>query len=109
MGSAEVRVANGKRVSGRLRVPPSKSVTQRYLALALLSGQPVTLEHPLVADDSRRFLAAMRALGWQTVEEADRFELAPGVLPTEAGIDCGHNGTMLRFLVAALATLPGEC
>ncbi|MGB6364307.1 MAG: 3-phosphoshikimate 1-carboxyvinyltransferase [Thermoanaerobaculia bacterium] len=108
MGTGAHRVASGKRVSGSLRVPPSKSVTQRYLALALLSRRPVTLEHPLVADDTRQFLAAMRALGWQTVEEAERFELTPGVLPTEAGIDCGHNGTMLRFLVAALATLPGE-
>jgi 3-phosphoshikimate 1-carboxyvinyltransferase len=50
----------------------------------------------------------MRALGWQTFEEVDRVELTPGSLPPRAEIDCGHNGTMLRFLVAALATLPGE-
>jgi 3-phosphoshikimate 1-carboxyvinyltransferase len=108
MGTAELRVPSGKRVSGTLRVPPSKSITQRYLALALLSGQPVTLECPLVADDSHRFLSAMRALGWQTVEGPDQVELAAGSRPPRADIDCGHNGTMLRFLVAALTTLPGD-
>jgi 3-phosphoshikimate 1-carboxyvinyltransferase len=108
MGSGEVRVASGKRVSGSLRVPPSKSVTQRYLALALLSRQPVILEHPLVAEDTRRFLAAMRALGWQTLEQADRVELVPGTMPPRAEIDCGDNGTMLRFLMPALATLSGD-
>lgn len=108
MGSGEIRVASGKRVSGTLRVPPSKSVTQRYLALALLSRQPVTLEHPLVAEDTRGFLAALRALGWQTQEEFEGVELIPGSLPPRAEIDCGHNGTMLRFLTAALATLPGR-
>jgi 5-enolpyruvylshikimate-3-phosphate synthase len=40
MDSTELRVASGKRVSGTLRVPPSKSVTQRYLTLALLSRHP---------------------------------------------------------------------
>lgn len=107
MGSRVWRVASGKLVSGTLRVPPSKSVTQRYLTLALLSRQPVALEHPLMAEDTGRFLAAMRTLGWRTVESESEVGLLPGSTPPRAEIDCGHNGTMFRFLVAVLATLPG--
>jgi 3-phosphoshikimate 1-carboxyvinyltransferase len=106
----------GRRARGRLRVPPSKSLTHRYLNLALLARQPLVVEQPLLAEDTRLFLAALERCGW-TVEEQPRQEevrLVPGSPSPAAGpgqereIFCGNAGTILRFLIASLAVLPGR-
>ncbi|HVR97298.1 MAG TPA: 3-phosphoshikimate 1-carboxyvinyltransferase [Thermoanaerobaculia bacterium] len=96
-------------MSGRIRVPPSKSVTHRYLNLALLARQPLTIERPLLAEDTRLFLAALGHLGFQVEEGAEevRLELA-GHSEGEIEVFCGNAGTMLRFLVASLAAVPGR-
>ncbi len=99
----------GVRASGRVRVPPSKSVTHRYLNLALLARQPLTIERPLFAEDTRLFLAALGRLGFRVEEglEEARLELADP--PSgEVEVFCGNAGTMLRFLVASLAAVPGR-
>lgn len=99
----------GRRVAGAVRPPPSKSVTHRACNLALLAGRPVTLVRPLVAEDSELFLAALAALGFTVERVEDRVALAPPrAWPTAASLFCGNAGTMLRFLLAALATLPGR-
>lgn len=110
-------VPSGGRVFGRLRVPSSKSLSHRCFNLALLAGGPITIERPLFAEDTRLFLEALERCGFQVEEgepqglEAVRLE--PGGGPdTVAGEDveifCGNAGTMLRFLVATLAVLPGS-
>ncbi len=89
-------------------MPPSKSVTQRYLNLALLAGGPAELQRPLYSEDTRNFLTAIEALGWRVDERPDSVSLGPGAWPREASIWCGHGGTMLRFLTASLCTIPGD-
>ncbi|HKI85806.1 MAG TPA: 3-phosphoshikimate 1-carboxyvinyltransferase [Thermoanaerobaculia bacterium] len=104
-----VTVPSGGIVSGRLRVPPSKSYTLRYLNLALLAARPVEVRHPLAADDPERFLAALETLGWSVERGDEAVRLAPPVEPVdEAMIDCGDCGTMFRLLAASLTTLPGR-
>ncbi|HVT15744.1 MAG TPA: 3-phosphoshikimate 1-carboxyvinyltransferase [Thermoanaerobaculia bacterium] len=109
------RLPVGSRVHGRLDVPPSKSLTHRYFNLALLSGAPVIIERPLLAEDTRLFLAALERCGLRVEEGPDEVRLAPAgaaavalSAPCEVEIFCGNAGTMLRFLVAALAALPGR-
>jgi 3-phosphoshikimate 1-carboxyvinyltransferase len=102
-------VPSGRRVRGRLRVPPSKSLTHRYLNLALLSGAPLVIERPLLAEDTRLFLAALGRCGLRMEEDAEAVRLEPGSPPAEeVEIFCGNAGTMLRFLVATLAVVPGR-
>jgi 3-phosphoshikimate 1-carboxyvinyltransferase len=102
-------VPSGRRTRGRLRVPPSKSLTHRYLNLALLSGAPVVIERPLFAEDTRLFLAALGRCGFQVEEAGEDVRLAPGARPEgEVEIFCGNAGTMLRFLVATLTVVPGR-
>jgi len=98
----------GRRASGRLRVPPSKSVTNRYLALALLARRPVVLDHPLDSEDIRLFTEALRRCGFTVEPTATGLDLRPGSPPDSAEIDCGASGTMLRLLVAVLTTVPGR-
>jgi len=110
-------VPAGGRARGRVTPPPSKSVTHRYLNLALLAGSqtdgpllPLTLERPLLAEDTRLFLAALPGLGFDVEESPGAVRLTPagaGRL-VEAEVFCGNAGTMLRFLTAALAAIPGR-
>lgn len=110
--SEEIRIPAGRRASGRLRVPSSKSLTHRYLNLALLGRAPLVLEHPLLAEDTRLFLEALGHCGFQVTEEGERVRLEPGAVSEgaegEIEIFCGNAGTMLRFLVASLAAVPGR-
>jgi 3-phosphoshikimate 1-carboxyvinyltransferase len=113
--SSETRAVARGTVRGALRVPPSKSVTHRQLALALLAGAPVEVRHPLRAEDTALFLGVLRGLGWRVDEVAagggeigDAVRLTPGRPPTRATFDCGNAGTLLRFLVALLTVVPGE-
>lgn len=114
-------IPSGKRVSGRLRVPPSKSVSNRYLNLALLAGKPVRIDHPLDSEDIRLFIGVLRACGLRAEltstagatgsAAVPSLEIAPGPprdAPGGAEIHCGASGTLFRFVVAALATRPGR-
>ncbi len=106
-------VPSGGRVFGRLRVPSSKSLSHRCFNLALLAGGPITIERPLVAEDTRLFLEALERCGFRVEEDEHAVRLEPGegpdALPGEdVEIFCGNAGTMLRFLVATLAVLPGS-
>lgn len=113
-------VPAGRTARGRVAPPPSKSVTHRYLNLALLAGRravseggdaaPITVERPLYAEDTRLFLAALPSLGFDVEESPEAVRLTPrGIMAAiEAEIFCGNAGTMLRFLTASLAAIPGR-
>jgi len=105
-------IPSGGQARGRVRVPSSKSLTHRYLNLALLARRPLTVERPLLADDTRLFLAALAQCGWSVEEGPEEVRLAPPPPPPPPPpareIFCGNAGTMLRFLIASLAVLPGR-
>lgn len=96
-------------VSGRLMLPASKSVAQRVLNLALLSGEPLTIDNPPSDEDSLAFARALEVLGWSVAEWLEgAWRIIP---PVEreygATIDCASSGTALRLLTATLSTLRG--
>lgn len=94
---------------GRVAVPGSKSLTQRYFNLALLSGQELVVEQPLFSDDTRHFLKGIEAAGFLTATTDSSVALTPGrPAAEEHPIDCGAGGTMFRFLCATLAAVPGN-
>ncbi len=118
-------VPYGRPVAGRLVVPGSKSVTQRYLNLALLGNLSLTVHRPLLSEDPRLFLGALEVCGFRVeyldgyvrltpVEEGSVAGKSPRRGATEKSplkganrITCGNGGTMFRFLTAALTTRPG--
>ncbi|HEX9553198.1 MAG TPA: 3-phosphoshikimate 1-carboxyvinyltransferase [Streptosporangiaceae bacterium] len=101
-------------VRALVRLPGSKSMTNRALVLAALSDRPTLITGPLVARDTRLMAGALRALGCRITESADGWRVEPAALglpggpasPRRAGIDIdvGNAGTVLRF-VPPLAAL----
>lgn len=101
-------IPTGGVARGTVLVPPSKSVTHRILALALLSGRPTIVERRLRAEDTDLFVDALATLGWAVEESGEELRLEPPSSPAAGGrIECGNAGTLFRFLVALLATVPG--
>ncbi len=98
-------------VTAEVRVPGSKSETNRALVLASLSDGPCQISGALVSRDSDLMLSGLTAMGvavdgdavagWR-ITPPRRFRGVPD------GIDCGLAGTVMRFLppVALLAESP---
>ena len=100
---------HGAVARGRAHLPPSKSLTHRAYAIALLARDPTVIERPLEAEDTALFLAALEALGYAVERERERVTIAPlAARPRSAELDCGNAGTLFRFLVALTSTLPGR-
>jgi 3-phosphoshikimate 1-carboxyvinyltransferase len=101
-------VPAGRIARGTVVVPPSKSVSHRYLNLALLARQPIEIDRLLDADDIRHFRAALEALGFGLRPSGDALAIEPPRAAPRAGlIHCGGAGTLYRFLTASLTVVPG--
>ena len=96
-----------------VKVPGSKSITNRALLLAALSTGTSVVRGALKSDDSMHFLKCLKDLGFDVEEndEADEIIIkgAGGSIPVkETGIYVGSAGTAARFLTAMLAFSDGK-
>ncbi|NBX35619.1 MAG: 3-phosphoshikimate 1-carboxyvinyltransferase [Planctomycetes bacterium] len=90
---------------GEVTPPGSKSETNRFLVLAALSEGRTRLESPLRADDTNRFIDALRASGTPVTEGSSWIELEGSRrLAGGSSVTLGDGGTPTRFMIA-LATL----
>jgi len=97
--------------SGTVRLPGSKSISNRVLLLAALAGGTTTIHDLLDSDDTRVMLDALAALGCRIERAGDtlRIEGLDGRLRTTgAKLFLGNAGTAMRPLTAALALLGGQ-
>lgn len=97
--------------SGSVRVPGSKSLTNRALILAALSDRTIRLEGALFSRDSALLASSLRALGFDVKENAARSEVTVrgegGRIPKkEAELFVGNAGTAARFLTAFVCLHP---
>jgi 3-phosphoshikimate 1-carboxyvinyltransferase len=97
-------------VSGRARIPASKSHTMRALLLASMARGCSRIAGALESPDVEAMVEACRALGAR-LEQREGTWWVEGVAghPTPAGtIDCGNSGQVLRFAAAmgALGSSP---
>ena len=92
-------------VRGNLRVPGSKSLTNRALITAALASGVSELRGALIAEDSEVLIRALTQLGVR-IESAHDTLVVHGVggpLPVaSADLDLRLSGTSIRFLAAAL-------
>ena len=96
-----------------IRVPGSKSLTNRALLIASLANGSTRLVNALFSDDSRYFADALRALGFDIHLDESKFEMTVtgrgGIIPAaRAELFIGNAGTAARFLSAFLTLGQGE-
>jgi 3-phosphoshikimate 1-carboxyvinyltransferase len=94
-------LAKGK-IDAVVKLPGSKSLTNRELVLSALAEQSTTLVEPLISRDSELMMAALQTLGAKFERLADRVVVSPiaNSQNTDASvaIDCGLAGTVMRFV-----------
>jgi 3-phosphoshikimate 1-carboxyvinyltransferase len=124
----------GGPLRARLRVPGSKSMTNRALVLAALAAGPTDILSPLEARDTLLMAGALRALGAAVVTGSSgvtgnpavsgssvatggsagtgtvAWRVSPGWAASDARVDVGNAGTVMRFVppVSALASVATE-
>ena len=98
-------------LEGELRVPSSKSASNRALLLAALTETPVEIRRPLESDDTRALARCLAAMGAAIVPTESGLRVS-GPLRGRGGeavvLDAGDSGTAARFLAAAAAATPGR-
>lgn len=100
-------------VSGVVRLPGSKSISNRTLLLSALAEGETVIRDLLSSDDTSVMLDALHALGvpWKQTGNTDEYIVSGthGDLPVKkADLFLGNAGTAIRPLTAALAVLGGE-
>lgn len=100
-------------VEGVVRLPGSKSISNRILLLSALAEGRTHIRDLLASDDTHVMLNALRSLGivWQA--EASELDIVVdgqgGVFPNKsADLFMGNAGTAIRPLTAALAAVGGD-
>ena len=93
--------------AGCVRLPGSKSISNRVLLLAALAAGTTEVRDLLASDDTERMLEALQALGVGVTHlggENWRIDGCGGAFRTEAAeLFLGNAGTAFRPLTAALA------
>ncbi len=100
-------------LEGTVRLPGSKSISNRALLIAAMADGSTVLHNLLASDDIERMLKALTALG-VVIEHRDNAWIVHGkggVLsdqPADLEFDLGLAGTALRPLIAALTLGSGR-
>jgi 3-phosphoshikimate 1-carboxyvinyltransferase len=98
--------------AGTVRLPGSKSISNRTLLLAALAEGTTTIHDLLASDDTLVMLSALTSLGikWEQLDERTHVvHGGGGHLPNhEADLFMGNAGTAIRPLTAALAVIGGD-
>lgn len=96
---------------GSVRLPGSKSLTNRALILAALSGGTLSLTHALFSRDSTLLVRALQDLGFEVSADPEkaaiRIKGEGGSIPASTGeLFVGNAGTAARFLTALVCLHP---
>jgi 3-phosphoshikimate 1-carboxyvinyltransferase len=100
-------------LNARVRVPGSKSLTNRALVIAALADGVTAITNALFSDDSLYLAGALQTLGFDVTLDLEdscmRVEGLGGRIPVQkAEFFLGNAGTAMRFLTAFLTLGKGE-
>ena len=97
--------------TGTVRLPGSKSISNRVLMLAALCSETTTVRDLLDSDDTRVMLDALAALGCRIDHLHGAVQISGPLLPSPTqtiDLFLGNAGTAMRPLCAVLALLSGD-
>ena len=100
-------------IQGRVRVPGSKSITNRVVICAALANGTSHITGALDSDDTRIMIDGLKNLGFDIDADWKEHVLtvrgAGGLIPvSQASIDCQASGTTMRFLTALVSLGHGQ-
>ncbi len=100
-------------LNATVRVPGSKSLTNRVLLISALANGTTKITNALFSDDSRYFAQALQTLGFEVQLDEPNHEMTVtglgGKIPAQkAELFIGNAGTAARFLSAFLTLGHGE-
>ena len=100
-------------LNATIRVPGSKSLTNRALLIAALANGTTHITNALFSDDSRYFAGALQTLGFNVKRDEAKLEMTVtglgGKIPAKkAEVFIGNAGTAARFLSAFLTLGNGQ-
>ncbi len=100
-------------LNDRVRVPGSKSITNRALLLAAMAAGRSVIDSALLSDDTRYMIGALRALGFAVkLDQANKrivVDGTAGTIPSRGTeLDVGGAGTAMRFLTGFLTLGDGR-
>lgn len=103
-----------RQIAGEVKLPGSKSLSNRALLLSALASGTTNLKNLLKSDDTERMVTALRQLG-TAIELTDDWNdctvTGQGGLfgtPDKTSFFLGNAGTAIRPLTAVLSLIPGE-
>lgn len=102
-----------KPIDAVVRLPGSKSYTNRALVIAALARGESRIEQALFSDDTRYMIESLRALGIPVAANASELAMTAtgtdGTIPLASGdLFVGNAGTAARFLTAVVALGKGS-
>lgn len=100
-----------KALYATVRVPGSKSLSQRALVAAALAKGDSVISNILVSQDTMYLIGGLRALGTQIIPGKDGFSVsgtAGNIKNSAEALFLGNNGTALRFLTALVCLGEGK-
>jgi len=106
----DVVVRKSEHLEGEVKAPSSKAYTHRMLIAALLSNGTSKISSPLVSDDTKATLRAVKAFGAEVELREDCWTVKGVELlkVPENPIDCGESGATLRFMIPVAALASGS-
>ncbi len=109
----ELVLTPGSVARGVVRLPGSKSISNRMLLLSALASGTTEIRELLSSDDTQVMLAALQKLGvpWQQHGQSQDYVVTGvvGRFPVQsADLFMGNAGTAIRPLTAALAAIGGD-
>jgi 3-phosphoshikimate 1-carboxyvinyltransferase len=92
-------------VRGTISVPPSKSIAQRAIALALLAKGESIIENAGTSNDVLAAIHVCRALGAEISVHNETLSIKGGIKLPSAALNCGESGLGIRMFSSIAASL----
>lgn len=93
-------------LKGEIIAPPSKSMTQRAIAAALLSDSESVILNPSGCEDSKAALGIAASLGAEIQTGLKKVKIRGGGRPKEKKLYCGESGLAIRMFSPIAALYP---
>ena len=101
-------IVEPSQVRGTIKAPPSKSMTQRAIAAALLADGQTTIRNPSNCDDSLAAITIAEGLGAKIILSGSDVKITGSRELKEKNLNCRESGLAIRMFSPVAALYPAE-